>query len=59
MILNSGETIINIYNNPTNREFLEKLPLTLTFEETEGIEKLSYLPEELTREGKPSGFAPD
>ena len=57
--LDSGEIIINVYDNPTSREFLEQLPLTLTFEEFGGFEKLSYPPEELTTEGAPSGYTPE
>lgn len=57
--LESGEIIINVYDNPTSREFLEQLPLTLTFEEFGGFEKLSYPPEKLTTEGAPSGYTPE
>ncbi|MFB5663710.1 cyclophilin-like fold protein [Alteribacillus sp. HJP-4] len=57
--LDNGEIIINVYDNPTSREFLAQLPLTLTFEEFGGFEKLSYPPEELTTEGAPSGYTPE
>ncbi|MTH55392.1 hypothetical protein GKZ89_18530 [Bacillus mangrovi] len=56
--LEGGEIIINVYNNPTAKEFLEQLPLTMTFEEFGGFEKLSYPPEKLTVEGAPSGYTP-
>lgn len=57
--LDSGEIIINVYDNPTSREFLEQLPLTMTFEEYGGVEKVSYPPEELTTEGSPDGYTPE
>ncbi|WP_227995212.1 cyclophilin-like fold protein [Oceanobacillus sp. CFH 90083] len=56
--LDSGEIIINVYDNPTSRELLDQLPLTLTFEEYAGFEKLAYPPEELTTEGTPDGYTP-
>lgn len=57
--LDSGEMIINVYDNPTSRDLLEQLPLTLTFEEFSGFEKLIYPPEELTTEGAPDGYTPE
>jgi hypothetical protein len=57
--LDSGEIIINVYDNPTSREFLEKLPLTLTFRDYGETEKISDPPEELTTEGAPSGYTPE
>lgn len=42
--LDNGEIMINVYDNPTSRGFLEQLPLKLTFEEFGGFEKLSYPP---------------
>lgn len=57
--LESGEIFINVYDNPTSRDFLEQLPLTITFEEFGGFEKLSYPPEELTTEGAPTGYTPE
>ncbi|MFC0471916.1 cyclophilin-like fold protein [Halalkalibacter kiskunsagensis] len=57
--LDSGEIIINVYDNPTSREFLEQLPLTLTFRDYGETEKISDPPEELTKEGAPSGYTPE
>lgn len=34
----------------------EMLPLELTFEDYNGIEKISYLPESLTTDGEPDSF---
>ena len=54
----SGEIIIKMKDNPTSRAFLTQLPLTMTFEEFSGIEKLSYPPEKLTTKGASSGYKP-
>ena len=48
-----AEIVIRVVDNPTSRDFVSKLPLTLTFEEFAGREKISYLPERLTTSGSP------
>ena len=45
-------------DNPTVRDFLSMLPLTLTLEEFNGREKIAYLPRELAHEGS-SGSDPE
>ncbi|MGH9259471.1 MAG: cyclophilin-like fold protein [Acidimicrobiales bacterium] len=40
-------------DNPTTRDFVSLLPLTVAFEEFNGREKISYLPRELNTEGSP------
>jgi hypothetical protein len=52
-----AEIVVRIVDNPTSRDFVSKLPLTLTFTEFAGQEKISYLPERLATEGSP-GAAP-
>lgn len=52
-----AEIVIRAADNPTSRDFVSKLPLTLTFEDFAGKEKISYLPERLTTDGS-SGSAP-
>jgi len=39
--------------NPTVRDFLSMLPLTLTLDEFAGREKISYLPRKLSHRGSP------
>ena len=53
----NAEIVVRVVDNPTSRDFVSKLPLTLSFEEFAGREKISYLPERLTTEGSP-GAAP-
>jgi hypothetical protein len=48
------EIIVRIADNPTSRDLLSLLPLTLQFQEFSGMEKISYLPRELTIEGSAS-----
>lgn len=55
---NNEEIIVKVCDNPTSKEFLTQLPLTLTFEDFGGGEKLSYPPESLTTEAAPSGYKP-
>lgn len=59
MTVGENELYITIYDNPTSRDFLSKLPLTLTFEDYNATEKISYLPETLTTEDAPDSFEPD
>lgn len=44
-------------DNPTTRDFLSMLPLTLALEEFDGREKISYLPRELETSGSPGSDA--
>ncbi|WP_410511195.1 cyclophilin-like fold protein [Paenibacillus sp. BR2-3] len=58
MTVNGEEITATMYDNPTSRDFLSMLPLTLTFEDYNGTEKISYLPRNLTTEDAPEGFDP-
>jgi hypothetical protein len=53
----NAEIIVRIADNPTSRDFVSMLPLTLDFEDFAGREKISDLPRELTTEGS-TGTAP-
>ncbi|MDR4938367.1 cyclophilin-like fold protein [Rossellomorea marisflavi] len=47
-----GEEVeITMYENPTSRDFIDQLPLELSFKDFGGFEKLSYPPKKLTTEG--------
>lgn len=52
-----AKIIVRIADNPTSRDFVSLLPLTLEFEDFNSMEKISYLPRELTTEGS-TGSAP-
>ncbi|PFO06604.1 hypothetical protein COJ85_06760 [Bacillus sp. AFS076308] len=47
--------MVKVYDNPTSKDFLSLLPMTLTFEDYAGTEKISNLPKKLTKEDAPSG----
>ena len=49
-----SEIVVRIADNPTSRDFVSLLPLTLEFEDLAGQEKLSYLPRKLTTTGSAS-----
>lgn len=53
------EVFVNLDNNQASRDFLEMLPLTLTFEDFNSTEKIANLPNELSTEGQPSGYIPE
>ena len=45
--------VVRLADNPTSRDLVSRLPLTLTFEEFAGQEKISYLPQRLATDGSP------
>lgn len=52
------EAVVTLEDNATTRDFLSMLPVTLTFEDYAGSEKISYLPRDLSTEGAPSSYDP-
>ena len=46
-------------DNPTAQDLAEQLPLTLTFRDFNGVEKIAELPRPLTMEGVPAGDDPE
>jgi hypothetical protein len=58
LTFNKEEVIVNMDDNPTSKDFLSLLPLTLTFEDYVGTEKISYPSNKLSTEKAPSGMDP-
>lgn len=58
LTFNNEEVIVKMYDNPSSRDFLTSLPLSLTFEDHAGTEKISYLAKSLSTENAPSGSDP-
>ncbi|QWU13758.1 Cyclophilin-like [Paenibacillus sophorae] len=58
LILDNEEFIVDMYDNPTSRDFLTMLPITLSFEDFVGKEKISYLSRKLDTEPAPSNSGP-
>lgn len=59
MLLENQEILITLYDTPAANALYDMLPLELTFEDYNNIEKISYLPEEISTEGEPDGCDPD
>lgn len=58
LTFNNREIIVKMNDSPASRDLVKKLPLTLTFKDYSGTEKISYLPQRLSTEGSPSGYDP-
>lgn len=58
LTFNNEVAIVNMYENPTSRDLLSQLPLTITLEDYSGTEKISYLSKKLSTEEAPSGSDP-
>lgn len=58
LTFNNEEVIVNMYDNPTSRDFLTLMPLTLTLEDHAVTEKISLLPKRLSTEDASSGSDP-
>ena len=58
LIFGDQELIVNMYDNPTSREFLDQLPLTITFNDFANSEKISVLNKKLTTKNAPIGCDP-
>lgn len=55
---NDKKVIVRMYDNPTTRDFLSLLPITINFEDYAGTEKVAYLPRSLSLVNAPGGFDP-
>ena len=58
LIINDKTYSAQLYNSPAADSLYDMLPLTLTFEDFNGIEKIAYLNDSLNIEGEPDGFQP-
>lgn len=59
MIVDGQKISITLYDTPAANALYDMLPLDLNFEDFNGIEKISYLSQELPTEGEPDGCDPD
>lgn len=58
LIFEGGEAVAELYDNPTSRDLVSMLPLTLSFKDFHGTEKIAYPPRNLSTEKAPDGFDP-
>ena len=56
--VNNTVLTATMYDNPTARDFVSLLPLTLTLKDYAGTEKISNLPKRLSLKGAPEGSNP-
>lgn len=59
MTVNGQDIEVLLYDTPAANSLYEMLPLELTFEDYNGVEKISCLPKPLTTDGEPDSFDPD
>lgn len=52
------ELIAVMQDNPTTRDFLSMFPLTMTFKDFSGTEKISYPPSKMSIKDAPNGYTP-
>ena len=55
-----GSTVLTgrLWENATARDLIAQLPLTLTFRDFNGVEKIALLPQKLSMDGVPKGDDP-
>jgi len=58
LIVGEQVATATLYDNATARDFAALLPLTLTMEDYDSIERVSSLPRKLSTQGAPEGMAP-
>ena len=56
----AGRTLTaTLVDNPTSRDFVSLLPLTIVLEDYAGTEKIAYLSRKLSKAGAPAGIDPE
>lgn len=58
MIVDGQVIAATLVDNPTTRDFISRLPLTLTLGDYAGTEKIVYLDRKLSAAGAPAGATP-
>lgn len=58
LIVNGQEFEATLYDTPAANSLYELLPLELSFEDYNGVEKIAYLTQELITQGEPESFDP-
>ena len=58
LTIDGQEIDITLYNTPAANALYDLLPLDLTFEDFNGVEKIAYMDHELPTQGEPDGCDP-
>lgn len=59
MRVGGQEIMVELYDTPTANALYERLPMELSFEDYNGIEKIAYPADKLPAEGEPEGCKPE
>lgn len=59
LTIDGQEFAVTLYDTPAAKALYDMLPLELSFEDFNGIEKIAYMDNDLPTEGKPDEFDPD
>lgn len=59
MTIDGQEISVTLYDTPAANALYDMFPLELSFEDYNGVEKISYLSETLPTTGEPDGYDPD
>lgn len=59
LIMDGHKFDVTLYDTPAANALYDMLPLELTFEDFNGIEKIAYMDNELPTEGEPDEFDPN
>lgn len=59
LTINGMVTMATLSDNPTTRDFMALLPMTLTLDDYASTEKIVYLPRKLSTQGAPAGVDPE
>lgn len=59
LTINSQQITATLADNPTTRDFMTLLPMTLKFDDYASTEKIFYLPRKLSTKGAPAGMDPE
>lgn len=59
LTINGEEFDVTLYDTPAANALYDMLPLELTFEDFNGVEKIAYMDNKLPTEGEPDEFDPD
>ncbi|WP_156902705.1 cyclophilin-like fold protein [Achromobacter sp. MFA1 R4] len=59
LVVDGQTATATLYDNATARDFAKLLPLALTMQDYDVIERVSSLPRKLATEGAPDGMAPE
>jgi hypothetical protein len=59
IVIADKQVTAQLADNPTARALADQLPMTLSFRDLNGVEKIAKLPSPLTTDGVPDGADPD